>query len=265
VSYPSRETSRYSGQPFELYLFESGLEAWRFTSGDKARSYNSKLYTPETITRTEIDQNQELSSGSIKVEIPKTNDVASRFVSYIPEAPLSLVIFRGHDGEADSETVMNFTGRVASAMFVGEVCELTVVPEQDVLKRRVLGPKYQCQCNRVLYDAGCGVDKNSFKLTGVVSSVSADLVTATVFTSQANGWLDAGYLEKGTQRRMIISHTGNQVRLIAPMDGLVVGDTVTAYAGCMRTRAVCLAKFNNLAKFFGFDKIPTKNPFNGVE
>ena len=264
MTYASRETSRYSGTPFELYLFESGVETWRFTSGDKARAFGGQTYQPETITRTEIDQNQELGSGSIKVEIPKTNDVAGRFVSYIPEAPMSLVIFRGHDGEADSETVMNFTGREASAMF-GEVCELTVVPEQDVLKRRVPGPKYQCQCNRVLYDAGCGVDKNSFKLTGVVSSVSADLVTATVFGSQASGWLDAGYLEKGTQRRMIISHTGNQVRLIAPMDGLVVGDTVTAYAGCMRTRSVCLSKFNNLAKFFGFDKIPTKNPFNGVE
>jgi len=262
VTFASRETSGYQGQPFELYLFESGVESWALTSADKARSHNSRAFQPEAISHTEIDQNQELGSGSITVSIPKDHDIASRFVSYIPEAPMSLVIYRGHDGEA--EIVTHFTGKVASAKF-GDVCDLTVVPEQDVLKRRVPVPKYQCQCNRVLYGPGCDVSKDSFKITGVVSAVSGDLVTATIFTSQATGWLDAGYLEKGTQRRMILSHTGNQVRLICPMDGLVAGDTVNAYAGCMRTRAVCLAKFNNLSKFFGFDKIPTKNPFNGVE
>lgn len=263
MSYATRETSRYSGTPFELYLFESGAEAWRYTSGDVSRSFNGNTYTPESITRTEIDQNQELNSGSIKVEIPSTNEVAGRFISYIPDSPMSLVIYRGHDGEAESEIVTNFTGRVSMATF-NEICELTVVPEQDVLKRRIPGPKYQAQCNRILYDSGCGVDKTNYKVTGTVTDVSGNVVTSAIFGAKADGWFKAGYIESGTKRRMILAHTGTQITLIAPMFGLSVGDSITAYAGCMRTRTDCISKFNNFGRFFGFDKIPTKNPFDGV-
>lgn len=260
MSYAARETSTYSGEPFELYLFQSGADSWCLTSGDKARVYNGKTYTPETMERTEIDQNQEAKSGEITVTLPRTHELASRFVSYIPTSPVSLVIFRGHDGEA--EVVPNFTGRVAKAEFT-DVCKLTVSSEADLLRKRVPCQRYQNQCNWVLFGAGCGVEKVNFCVNGTVASVNGDLVTSPVFAAKPSGWLAAGYFECGFDFRMILSHTGDTIRLIAGISGLKAGDTFSAYAGCDRTGATCKSKFDNLARFRGFDKIPWKNPFDG--
>lgn len=261
MSYASRETSRFSGEPFELYWFSVFGQDWRHTSGDTPRTHLGQTYTPLTIHRSAIDQNQELGSGSIKVTIPRDSSLAGQFLSYLPVSPMALTIYRGHDGESDGETVTNFTGRVASAVF-GEFCELTVVPSQYVLKRRVPTLRQQSQCNWALFGPGCGVDSTAFRVTGVVSNVNGGVVTATVFGTKPSGYFKAGYLEFDGARRMIVDHDGNEVTLLTAMAGLTAGATVTAYAGCQRTESDCLNKFNNLANHLGFARIPTRNPFD---
>ena len=264
MSFAARETSRYSGAPFELYLFQSGQYSWRLTSGDKARTYGGYIYSPETIQRTEIDLNQESRSGEIRVTIPRDHEIAGLFRSYIPASPMSLVIYRGHDGEADSEVVANFTGAVAKAEF-GESCVLVVVPEADLLRRRIPVQKYQSQCNWILFSHGCGVEKIDHRVIGVLSYVSGETIKSAAFATKPDGYFTSGYVEVGTERRMILAHTGDTLQLIAGIPGAIVGDQATAYAGCSRTSSVCAQKFNNLANFWGFDRIPTRNPFGGLE
>lgn len=260
MSYATREISTYSGQPFELYLFQSGEDRWQLTSGDVSRTYNGKVYTPEAIERTEIDQDQEAHSGEIEVTLPRTHDLASRFVSYIPTSPVSLVIFRGHDGEG--EVVPNFTGRVSKAAFT-DVCTLTVSSEADLLRKKVPTQRFQNQCNWCLFSAGCGLQKVNFMVTGTLSSVAGDTIKSAAFATKPDGWFNAGFIECGSDMRMILSHTGDTLVLIAGISGLAAGDTFKAYAGCQRTVADCRNKFSNLANYRGFDKIPTKNPFDG--
>ena len=262
MSYNGRETSRYSGAPFELYLFQSGQDSWRLASGDKARVYGGQTYAPETIQRTEIDQNQESRSGEIRVTIPRTHEIAGLFLSYIPASPMSLVIYRGHDGEADSEVVANFTGTVAKAEF-GESCVLVVVPESDLLRKRIPVQKYQSQCNWILFSPGCGVNKIDHRAIGSLSYVSGETIKSAAFATKPDGYFASGYVEIETERRMVLSHTGDTLQLIAGIPGAIVGDQATAYAGCSRTSSVCASKFNNLANFWGFDRIPTRNPFDG--
>jgi uncharacterized phage protein (TIGR02218 family) len=264
VTYAARETSQSSGQPFELYLFQTETQTWRLTSADRKITYNGQIYEPEAIVRTATGQGQETTSGSIKVTLPKEHAIALLFVSYIPGTPLSLVILRGHEGEPDAEVVTHFTGKVTMATF-GEDCELTVVPERDVLKKRVPGPKYQKPCNHILYDSGCQVDKNLFKVTATLTNVTGETIQAAAFATKPDGWFNAGYIEKGTERRMIINHVGNTVTLLNAMAGLAVGDVITAYAGCNRSFSDCNTKFNNAPNFFGFEFIPGRNPFNGLE
>ncbi len=264
MTYTARETSQSSGQPFELYLFQTETQTWRLTSADRKITYNGQIYEPEAIIRTATGQGQETTSGSIKVTIPKEHAIALLFVSYIPSTPLSLVIFRGHEGEPDAEVVTHFTGRVTMATF-GEDCELTVVPERDVLKKRVPGPKYQKPCNHILYDSGCQVDKNLFKVTATLTSVTGETIQAAAFATKPDGWFNAGYIEKGSERRMILNHVGNTVTLLNAMAGLAVSDAITAYAGCNRSFSDCNTKFNNAPNFFGFEFIPGRNPFNWLE
>lgn len=265
MTYAAQETSRYAGQPFELYWFATNTLNAYLTSGDESRAYLGNTYTPEAIERTEVDFNQELQSQSITVRLPIDSVIAQQFVSYIPSSPMSLVIFRGHETDGAGEVVTYFTGRVSAARF-DEVCELTVLPEQALLKRQVPGPRYQSQCNWVWGSPACGVNKGTYAVTAVVTAIAGsngDTITAAALGAQTSGYFTAGWIERGDERRMIILHTGSTAQLITPMPSLQVGDTITIYPGCQRTASDCRNKFGNYQHFSGFDRVPGRNPFQG--
>jgi uncharacterized phage protein (TIGR02218 family) len=269
VSYDSKEKSTSGGQPFELYLFQTQDEAWRLTGADEKKIYQGASYEMETVSRTNTSASSEVKGGRIKVTLPKDHELARKFVSYIPGTPLTLVIFRGHEGEPESEMKVAFTGRVLLGRFTAEdTCEMDCAPDTEVLKRPIATACFQRQCNRVLFDPGCGLSSAFWKVAGTVGAISDDGLTVTIAAcaGKADGWFSLGYIEKGYDRRMVLSHEGDTIVLINPLIGLNVGDTVNVYAGCDRTYAGdngCVTKFDNGVNFMGWELIPGKNPFAG--
>lgn len=268
MSYDSKEQSVAEGQPFELYLFQTQGEAWRFTSADESRMYRGQSYDPEVVIRTNTSANSEVKGGHIRVTVPKDNPVAQLFISFIPSTPLTLVIYRGHEGEPESEMKVAFTGRVLLGRFTTEdTCELDCAPDTEVLKRSIATACFQRQCNRILFDPGCGLDRDLWRVQGTVQAVSADglVVTIPACAAKASGWFTLGYLEKGLDRRMVAQHSGAEVTLMNPMSGLNVGDLVRVYPGCDRTYSGpngCTVKFDNGVHFMGWEWMPATNPFS---
>lgn len=268
MSYDGKERSVSSGQPFELYLFQTHDQVWRFTSADEEKIYQGATYHPEIISRTNTSASSEVKGGHIKVLVPKDQAIAQLFISFIPSTPLTLVIYRGHDGEPESEIKVAFTGRVLLGQFsTDDRCELDCAPDTEILKRNIATACFQRPCNRILFDTGCGLSNAFWRVAGTVQAISEDGLTITIAecATKANGWFNAGHLERGVDRRMILSHAGNQLTLINPMNGLAEGDTVFAYAGCDHTYAGpngCTTKFNNGVNFMGWEWIPARNPFS---
>lgn len=268
MSYTSRETSISGGSPFELYVFTTESGTWRLASGDKARTYQGVAYSLEAIFRTNTSQSTEAKGGHVKVTLPQDHPIAQLFVNFIPSTPLYVTVFRNHDGEAESETVVAFTGRVQSGQFTtNDRCEMDCAPESEQLKRRVAAASFQKPCNHILFDEGCTVDKALFRSAAVLTSVSADGITikSAVFASKPDGWWATGYIEVGADRRMVVSHAGDTLVLMNPLNGLAVGSDLFVYAGCDRTydgANGCQSKFANGVNFMGWQWIPTKNPFS---
>ncbi len=268
MSYDARESSISSGQPFELFLFETQDQIWRLTSAAETRLYQGAAYDPEVIDRTNTSASSEVKGGHIKVTIPKDHPIAQLFISFIPSTPLTLVIFRGHDGEPDGEVKVAFTGRVLLGRFTTEdTCELECAPDTEILKRSIATACYQRPCNRILFDAGCGLSNALWRILGTVQFISVDGLAVTIpeCASKSDGWFAAGHIEKEASRRMIISHVGSQLMLINPMNGLNEGDSVFVYAGCDHSYSGsngCSTKFGNGANFLGWEWIPAKNPFS---
>ena len=77
----------------------------------------------------------------------------------------------------------------------------------------------------------------------------------------ADGWLNAGELIIGTERRLILTHIGNALLLNYPFRRISIGDEITMFAGCLHNSVDCLNKFNNGDNFLGFEYIPYINPF----
>jgi uncharacterized phage protein (TIGR02218 family) len=265
MSYDAQEQSQYGSQPYELFLFSTSGQNFYLTSADQTITYLGNTYQPTTIQRSEFEHTNEVVSGQIKVRIPKNHPLAALFIPYLPPTPMALTIFGSH--YSDSETVVIFSGKVASARFTDE-CELTVNSDLYILQRQIPIQLYQAACPHVFGDAGCKFPLGTVTYTGTIATVNStgDVITAAAFSGTAFS-LRGGYFQRGNDVRMIVDHTGNQITLMSGISGLNVGDACTAVAGCMHTYSDCNAR-NNVANFLGFDLIPQTNPFDsskGVE
>jgi uncharacterized phage protein (TIGR02218 family) len=266
MTFAAKETSGYEGAPLEFYKFTSGATIWRYTSGDVSATIPDpsapNLYTPEPIARDPADFSGEDTAGNVRITVGLANPVAQLFIAYTPPAPVTLTIFRKH--RTDAEVIVEWVGEIVSASFEGAEARLTCAPVSGRLLRRVPCLLYQPQCNWPLYSASCGIDKDSWKDAALLSDVTGSTITSTTFDARADGWYVNGWVERTNgERRFVVNHVGAVLTLMSPFIGLEAGETVTAYAGCQRTEAECISKFDNLAKFMGWSRIPTRNPYSG--
>lgn len=260
MTYDSLEQSPYGAAPIECFKFVSGMAEYRYTSGDAAVVVYGETYEPQPISRGEIDQSTEADGGSVEINIHRLDPLALLFMPYMPVDPVTVQVFRLHRSEP--ETKEPFSGVVAEAKFDRSGCTLKCTGPQSNLKRAVPRLHYQRQCNWSLYSSQCGVNRESFKDTAVLSAVVAATVTSATFDARADGYYEGGWVETTDgHRRTVLKHVGDTLTLIAPFFGLSAGATVYAFAGCDRTMAICTSRFNNLENHNGFEGILPKNLF----
>lgn len=259
MTYDARELSTTSGEPVELYRFTCGGQTWGWTSSDGSEIALGLTFEPAEIVRGEIDSSDEDTQGSLDVTVPRTNAVAALFIADLPPAPVMLEIYRFHRG--DAEIVLTWSGEIASCEFAGSSAKLTGVPVGRVLRRALPPHSFQAQCNWALYSPQCGVDRNAYRVTAVLTDVTGFTITSAAFGAHADGYFRAGWVELASgERHWVTAHAGNVLTLLTPFRALAAGDTVYAFPGCDRTIAACKA-FSNLARHLGFPFVPTKNPF----
>lgn len=262
MSYNALEISQYHGQPVELYKFTQGVDKFLYTSADVAITYSGDAYAPELITRTQIDQSQEQQAGAIDVTVTRDNSVAAMFIPYLPITPVGLTIFRKHRGDAEVTTI--FMGKVVSTNFNASEAVLSCAPTSQLLQKSIPVNNYQRPCNHALYGPGCNVDKNAFMVSAITTAQSGIQLTLTAINSHADGYFQAGWVERSNgEVRFITGHVGSVLTLVAAFINLAIGETVKVYPGCDRSETTCNFTFNNLVNHLGFARIPTQNPFNG--
>lgn len=260
MSYDSVEKSVFDSQPYELFLFQGIGISFALTSSDVEIAYLDQTYEPSTITRSEMEHSNEVVSGQLKIYLPTSHPLAQLLLPYLPSSPIAVTIFGSHF--SDTETVVIFTGSVASARFTDQ-CEITCNSDQYLLQRKIPAELYQSPCSHIFGDSACGINLALHTYAGSISAIDT---TGTVITVPAFGSLPdslrGGYFRRGNDVRMIVDHTGSQITLIAGISGLQVADAVSGVAGCQLTYDSCV-HYKNVRNFLGFDLIPTINPFNG--
>jgi hypothetical protein len=260
MSFDALEQSGFAAQPYELYLFQGTGISFALTSAENPITYLGEVYAPDTITRTGVEQSNEVVSGQIKVFIPTAHPLARLLLPYLPSSPIAITVFGSH--YADTETVVLFTGLIASARFTDQ-CELTCNSAQYLLQRKIPQQLYQAPCSHIFGDAECGANLAAHTYVGTITAIDS---TGTVLTIPAFAalpdTLQAGYLQVGNDFRMVVAHAGATVTLISPIIGLDIGDSVSGTAGCALDFSTC-AHYGRTISFLGFDLIPTVNPFDG--
>jgi uncharacterized phage protein (TIGR02218 family) len=136
----------------------------------------------------------------------------------------------------------------------------------ESLRRRGTQRIIQKVCPLSLYSTGhgkCNVLQSSFEVSGTLTGVSGLQLTATEFSSKADGWFTGGKITINNAVRHISSHAGNVIEITNRIIGLESGLAFVAMAGCPHTIDVCESRFANSINFGGCTHLNSKNPFAG--
>ena len=145
---------------------------------------------------------------------------------------------------------------VKNGQFVAEVRGLAQKLQQNI------GELFSPTCRAVFGDARCKASLASFTFAGTVNTVTSRQVFISTALTQAAGYFSGGEVQwltgANAGRRMEIKEFSNtQITLALPMpNNVAVGDTFNAIAGCDKTIATCIAKFNNAVNFRGEPYVP---------
>ncbi len=265
MTYATIEASVQSGRPVELYEFISGATAYRYTSADGDVVYGGNTYTAVPIARGDVEATSETARLALEITCDRSLPVLDLFSTMPPDEIVAVTLRRLHVG--DGEAITLWMGRILNVTWKSAAAEIHCESVYTSLKRTGLRRLYQMACPHVVYDAGCGLSRASFKATKTVSAVSG--VTLSIASiGAADGYYAGGYLEWAsggvTKRRAIRSQVGGSVVVSFPLPGMVGGASVDLYPGCDHTLATCASKFSNNLNYGGMPYFPEKNPFSGT-
>ena len=276
MTYEIIETSIQDGRPIEIYVFRRGLKYWRYTSADE--NFPPELGVPDlagewlstAIERSSVENTQDVARSAIKVSMPRTEDFPKEYIQNPPSEVVTLKIYRYHEFDTAPDAqkyIIIWAGRVLNVGQKGLKADIRCEPIMTSLKRPGLRRLYQTTCPYTLYGDACKVDKEAFKLTTTVQSVSGLQIVSPQFANEPDGYYTGGFvdyaIEGGFDRRFITDHTNDTLSLDLP-NSIEPGDTVNAFPGCDRVIATCRDKFSNLLNYGGYPYIPQKNPFTDL-
>lgn len=261
MTFLADETSVDKGQPIELYRFVGSLDVYTYTSGNRPITYNSEVYRPVPMQRSEIKLGDVTERNELKVTMPISVKLVRDYGFDIPPPELTLSIFRVHGVSGAIQPW--FRGSVVSITMEGNKASVAIPSIFSAyMSSEFPNIMYQSQCNWPLYSPGCGVNRDDYRLDTVINAIIDETkIVVEDAADYANGWFKAGEIVTAQERRLIVEHSGSQLTLNYPFRSMTQGMNVTAYAGCDHSIQTCHEKFDNLVNFFGFPYTPSLNPF----
>jgi uncharacterized phage protein (TIGR02218 family) len=263
------ENSQFRGQPVDLYEFVRGTNIWRYTSADEDKSVDFATYKSYEMSRSAIDNSQDIAKSHITIKATTDNPFAYQFIASSPSDVIDVVIKQYHETDVDNQVVTLWNGRVVNVKFVGNEVQIRCEPQVTSMNRNTLRRLYQPECPHVLYGSQCRADELNFLVNADVDASTGNTITSSTIGAYSDGYFSGGYIEwdraSYKDRRSILDHVGDTITLNGDLAGIDVGDEVAIYPGCAHNMTACKDKFNNLDNYGGFAwlSVYMKNPMGG--
>ena len=243
--------------------------------GVQSRTYQPAGVEPESDALAAI-QDSSLDARSVKIVFDANLDPFLNYCDGRWPLRFGIVIYKiARNGDAlalaDGAPLaqIRFVGYLKAAQFTaktaGKKLEVEWASLHDVFARQVPVPTFSLYCPKKLYSTGkamlaCNADKPSKQVVGTVVSINNDLVRAAEWGGFPNGWFAGGVFEYTAVDPVsgltfgfaldAISDTEvtsgginyHDVLLSPSPILLLVGQTISGYAGCDRTRNTCMTR-----------------------
>lgn len=269
MSFDSAESSLDSGRPVKLYQFTRGVLRWSYNSSDRDIIHNNEVYRSLTggITDDGVRQGASDNVRNTRITAPADIEVAQFYRGIPTSDKIDIVIFDRHVGESDYRVC--FVGEIQSVGWPAvDRCQIVCNPDTVSMAQQGLRLAWERPCPHALYERGCFVDRNLFRVEGVVTYMDGAVIGSAAFASMPNGWFRAGYVEWSPisgvfERRAIEHHLSTALAIFGGTSGIELNMVVAAYAGCDQLITTCHSKFSNKDNFGGIPHLPGRSPFDG--
>lgn len=282
MGFDEKERSNHGSQVVSLYEFSVGSVqsdgtllygkvAWRYASCDSDIEYpenSGKIYvsTPADDSGAAITDDS-VNDGFV-ITLPASSEIAQLFAGDPPSSLIRVTVRR--KDLSDPEAPIYWTGFITSAKRTDDVTTAITCADLTADISSSSSRNYWSRtCTHALYDLQCAVNAAQYAQKITVTSVQGNTVVFAEGNNFENGYFAGGYVEWERMpgvldRRGISQHNRKTLILLGTVQAVKVGDTLTAYPGCDRTKgSKGCAKFANLSNFGGFDKMPGRSPFDG--
>lgn len=261
------EKSDYGGRPIHLFHFEGPTSSYEYhyTSYHDTVTFGGDDYTPlGGLTHDPIKIRQVKDSQGVQISMPVSTQVAQDYGFGTPPDSLYLTIYRLHGPTGFS--MQWWEGKVVGFTANGlEAQCLTVSVIDEAMSATFPNLWFSKQCQHMLYDDRCGVDKTASanRVNTTVSTVDDVDVTVASIGSFSDQDCRGGYLERQSDGavRLILDQQGADLVLAQPFRDLDATDAVYVYRGCRHVPEACRDDFSNMERYGGFPNIPGRNPF----
>jgi uncharacterized phage protein (TIGR02218 family) len=253
-------------KPAELYRIWSDNETHYYTDGDIIVTYSGIDYIPAPISREMVEYNSELETTTLIINASRLSTPIIEYIAINPFDVFWIEVFKLFRDQDPLEASVIFVGQIKTVKFKGLNAKIECAGFEIFLNKPIPRYRYSPSCNHTLYDSKCTIDKDSYKVSAVLSDLSSDglTLTSSTFATKDDDYFKFGYAKFGAGRRMIVYHIGDTIKLNYRIPDLENGNTVIAYAGCDLSATTCRDKFSNINNFLGFEHIPIDNPATKV-
>lgn len=264
------ESSEYLAAPIELYRFLHGPDVFTLTSSDLEYTYQGEVYVPTPLLRGSDSETGDTDKDEILVTLPGNHEIPMLYAGFPPGDLVSMTRYKTHRTDPDSEVRYSWSGFVIGCNWVndGSHAELICEPIEVFLQHPGLTRPQGPNCPYAVYHKGCFVNRDLHRVSGTAGATTVYDVVVPEAAAYADGHFTGGAisiltLQGYSDSRLIVSHVGNLITMVAPMKYLQSGTPVSLYPGCDKTLSTCDAKFGNTLNFGGWPFRPNKNPFGG--
>lgn len=266
MSFLTAEQSQHNSKPIELYHFFRDSQNFYFTSSDKSVTYLGNKYIPQSIIRSNIKQASEISRTDIKISITTLNPFFKEIQLIYPKKVFSVKIYRLQKEE--NEALKIFEGFIQQTTYYNKLkVEITCHNISKTLRKNSLRYSFQNKCNNTIYGNKCTLIIDNYTDLINIENISDDGLTiySSDLVQRDFGYYRAGIAIFDGDYRNITKHDNNDIDnafiiLDKKIEKLKIGDVLKATYGCKYSSSGC-KKVNNFKNYFGFEYIPTENPY----
>lgn len=265
MAYADYEVSTANGDPVVLIEFTNlKFGTVYYTNATRALVVGGNTYQPAPIRFSNVKSTKDVQTSELTLTFPRDHELPAAIRGPYSQTRTMLVVRRIHRKDLSS-SIVYWRGRVVNVTTKSDNAEVLCENMQTILKRVGNTPKYQKLCRHGLYSIMCGLDYEDWQTAGVVTEViNSFTYRVDVASLRASGYYKGGIFNNSGEMGFIVSHVGNVLTMLIPLEDVEVGTPVTLAPGCSLRISTCRTKFNNLLRHGGFPATPSKTPHEGT-